>query len=147
MKRGRSLLFLGGAMALATATYAQVPSPALVVLNKGANELAIVDPVNLKVVGRVPTGEGPHEVAVSADGKTAFVANYGTGPAPGSTLSVIDLATRRELKRVNLGGLRRPHGIVENGGRIYFTCEGNKLIARYDPASGTLDWMMGTGQE
>jgi DNA-binding beta-propeller fold protein YncE len=60
----------------AVSALAQTPSPALLVLNKGANEMAIVDPSAMKVVGRVPVGEGPHEVAT--DGKLAFVTNYGS---------------------------------------------------------------------
>ena len=131
---------------------AQTPSPALLVLNKGANELAIVDPTAMKVLGRVPVGEGPHEVAT--DGKLAFVANFG-GRTPGHTLSVIDLATQKEIKRVDLGSLQRPHGILVNGGKVWFTAEDTAnrgvnpsatgaaagqqqaigVIASYDPAS------------
>lgn len=118
----------------------------LLVLNKAENTLAIIDPENFKVIGRVPTGEGPHEIIASADGRLAFVANYGTQQILGSSLSVIDLAAKKEIRRVDLGALRRPHGIVEAGGKIYFTCEVNRLIARYDPASDKLDWLMGTGQ-
>ena len=50
------------AFLLVGTAFAQSPSPALLVLNKGANELAIVDPAAMKVVGRVPVGDGPHEV-------------------------------------------------------------------------------------
>jgi len=118
----------------------------LLVLNKAENTLAIIDPQNYNVVGRVPTGEGPHEIITSSDGKLAFVANYGTQQVLGSSLSVIDLAAKKELRRVDLGALRRPHGIIERGGKIYFTCEVNRLIARYDPAADKVDWVMGTGQ-
>src|SRR5438067_7376464 len=75
---------------------AETPSSALLVLNKEENSLAIVDPREGKVVGRVATGETPHEVTASADGKLAFVANYG-GRNPGNTISVIDVAARKEL--------------------------------------------------
>lgn len=131
-------------LTLGTAVRAQVPHPALVVLNKTENTLSIVDPATLKIVGRAPTGVGPHEVAVSADGKLAFVANYGT-QTPGSTISVVDLATQKE-KKVDLGALRRAHGIEQAGGKIWFTAEVNRAIARYDPASDKIDWIMGTGQ-
>jgi YVTN family beta-propeller protein len=125
---------------------AQSPRPLLLVLNKPQGKLVIVDPAAKKVIGEVATGTGPHEVAVSADGKLAFVANYGD-QTPGESLSVIDLEAKKELRRVNLGALRRPHGIVESKGKIYFTAEANKLIARYDPAADRLDWLMGTGQD
>lgn len=117
----------------------------LLVLNKSDNTMAIVDPASLKVLATVPTGMGPHEVAVSADGKTAYVANYGTAKQPGSTLTVVDLATRKS-REVSLGALLRPHGIMESAGKIYFTAEGSRAVARLDPASERVDWLMGTGQ-
>jgi YVTN family beta-propeller protein len=118
----------------------------LLVLNKVENTMAIVDPASLKVLGRVPTGTGPHEVVASADGRLAYVANYGDQTTLGNSLSIIDIAARKEIKRVELGPLFRPHGIVESGGKIYFTTEVNRAIARYDPATARVDWVMGTGQ-
>ena len=122
------------------------PQSFLLVLNKAENTLAIVDPQDYKVLTKIPTGEGPHEVIASADGKLAFVANYGTQQILGSSLSVIDLVARKEIRRVDLGALRRPHGIMEREGKVYFTCEVNRLIARYDAATDKVDWIMGTGQ-
>ena len=124
---------------------APTPSPALLVLNKAENSLAIIDPGTQKVVARVPTGEGPHEIAASADGKLAVVTNYGSKD-PGHSLSVIDLAAQKEIHRVDLGALGRPHGIFFADGHFYFTAELNKLIARYDPATNKLDWLLGVGQ-
>lgn len=117
----------------------------LVALNKDDATLAIIDPKEMKVIGKVPTGDSPHEVVLSADGKTAFVANYGA-QTPGSSLSVIDIETKKELRRVDLSPLMRPHGLQEIGGKIYFTAETNRAIARYDPAANKVDWLMGTGQ-
>ncbi len=121
-------------------------SATLVVLNKTDATLAIVDAKNMKVIAKVPTGNSPHEVVLSADGKTAFVANYGDAQTPGSSLSVIDLEAKKELRRVDLSPLMRPHGLQEIGGKIYFTAEVNRLIARYDPTANKVDWLMGTGQ-
>jgi DNA-binding beta-propeller fold protein YncE len=127
---------------LASAAAAQ---STLLVLNKEDATLAIVDPTSGKVLARVPTGEGPHEVTASTDGKLAFVGNYGSRE-PGSTISVIDLTARKELHRVDLGPLRRPHGMFFADGKVYFTAEINKLIGRYDPPSNQIDWLLGTGQ-
>jgi YVTN family beta-propeller protein len=124
----------------------ELPRPLLLVLNKPEGKLLLVDPATKKVVGEVATGNGPHEVTVSADGKLAFVANYGD-QKPGESISVIDLEAKKELRRVNLGALRRPPGIVESKGKIYFTVEMNKAIARYDPVADRVDWLMGTGQD
>jgi YVTN family beta-propeller protein len=125
---------------------ADLPKPLLLVLNKPQGKLLIVDPAAKKIIGEVATGNGPHEVTVSSDGKLAFVSNYGD-QTPGESISVIDLEQRKELRRVNLGALRRPHGIVESKGKVYFTAEMNKLIGRYDPTADRVDWLMGTGQD
>jgi YVTN family beta-propeller protein len=139
------LAAVGLAVGAALAT-AQPPVRSLIVLNKEEATLVVVDPASGKVLGRVPTGEGPHEVAVSADGKTAFVGNYGGQAGPGNTISVIDLVAHKELKRVDLGPLRRPHGIFVADSKVYFTAEVNRLVARYDPAANAVDWLLGTGQ-
>ena len=125
--------------------YSQTNPKYLLVLNKDEASLTILDPNDLKVLGKVAVGDSPHEVVASADGKLAFVVNYGA-KTPGNSLSVIDLQARKELRRVDLSPLFRPHGIQEIGGKIYFTAETNRAIARFDPASGKVDWLMGTGQ-
>jgi YVTN family beta-propeller protein len=129
----------------ATAPPTTTPSPALLVLNKGENALAIVDPGTFKVVAKVPTGPVPHEVAVSSNGKLAFVTNYGPHQ-DGTSLSVIDLVSQTELHRVDLGALRGPHGIVFFDGKAWFTVEGSRMIARYDPATNKIDWTQEIGQ-
>ncbi|MGA7840141.1 MAG: hypothetical protein WCA34_04445, partial [Candidatus Acidiferrales bacterium] len=45
-----------------------------------------------------------------------------------------------------LGPLGHPHGIIFADGKFYFTAELNKLIARYDPATNQVDWLLGVGQ-
>jgi len=130
---------------MAAAAAAQPAADTLIVLNKEEATLVLVDPASGQILGRVPTGEGPHEVAVSSDGRTAFVGNYGA-QTPGSTLSVVDLTARKALRRVDLGPLRRPHGMAAAGSRVYFTAETNRLIGRYDAASNQVDWLLGTGQ-
>src|SRR5262249_45242070 len=123
-----------GSLLIPLEAIAQTPSPALLILNKEDNALVLVNPSTLKVVGSVPVGNAPHEVAASDDGQLAVVANYGDQQA-GNSLSVIDLKSQKELHRVDLGELRRPHGLQFYDGKFYFTAEVNKLIARYDPAT------------
>lgn len=147
--RNCRVLFLCALAFSAGLAQAQVPSPAILVLSEDSNSLAIIDPQTKKIVGRVPTGLGPHEVAASDDGKLAFVTNYGlTNPlTPGDSISVIDLAARKELRRVKIGTAARPHGIMFVDGKVYFTAEGFKMIGSYDPASNQIDWMLGNGQD
>jgi YVTN family beta-propeller protein len=140
-----AVFFSAFIFAAASTAQSQPPSPTLLVLNKAANSLAIVDPATKQVVARIDTGEGPHEVAASDDGKLAFVTNYGA-KTPGNSLSVIDLVAQKEIHRVDLGPLGRPHGILFADGKVYFTVELNKLIARYDPETNKVDWLLGVGQ-
>ena len=109
--------------------------------------LVIIDPATRKVRSSVETGPGPHEVAASADGHLAFVANYGTQAVAGQTLSVIDMASGKELRRADLGAFRRPHGLAVVGGKVYFTAEANRAVGRYDPEADKVDRVIGLGQD
>jgi hypothetical protein len=55
---------------LAAVRAGDAPAPALLVLHKGENAMAIVDPETGHVVGRAPTGRDPHELALSERLKT-----------------------------------------------------------------------------
>jgi len=116
----------------------------LLVLSKQAHLLNVVDASSLKVIARVPVGNDPHEVITSDDGSTAFVSNYGFGAY--NTLTVVDLRTDKPLRTVDLGPLRGPHGLAFAQGKVWFTSEVAKAIARYDPATNKVDWILGTGQ-
>ncbi len=120
----------------------ETPQSALLVLNKGDDTLAIIDPTTLKVIARAPAGQNPHEVVASADGKLAFISNYGGG----HTLSVVDLVAQKGLPAVELGAMHSPHGLAVSDGKIYFTAEDNKVIGRYEPATHQIDWILGLGQ-
>jgi len=148
------VLWLG--VAAQVAGQGKTPKPALLVLNKADSELAIVDPGTLKVVARVKTGAIPHEVAASANGKIAVTTNYGAHQ-DGTTISVIDLGSQKEIHRVELknltgphgetfGDLIGPHGVEFFDGQAWFTAEGSKKIARYDPATNRVDWVHEIGE-
>src|SRR5580658_2851816 len=139
-----SLLFLGGLLASAVVRAESTPPRALLVLSKGDHTLAIVDPSSLKVIARMPSGPDPHEVAASTDGKFAYISNYG-GRAY-NTLTMVDLEAQKTLPVVDLGALRGPHGLMFVGGKVWFTAEAAKAIGSYDPATKSVDWILGTGQ-
>lgn len=122
------------------------PSSTLLVLAKTDRTVSIVDPVTLKVLARMPSGPDPHEIVVSPDGRLAYVSNYGGAGGAYNTISVVDLVEKRALAPIDLGVLRGAHGLAVAGGKVWFTAETNKVIGRYDPASGKVDWVLGTGQ-
>ena len=141
----RSTLTLLLAVGLATGLAAQGPANGtLLVLAKSDLTLSVVDPTTLKVLGQVPSGPDPHEVIASTDGRTAYISNYGGGSL--NTITVVDLVERKALPPIDLGALRGPHGLTFVDGKLWFTAEGAKVVARYDPATREIDLVLGTGQ-
>ncbi|MGH7620348.1 MAG: YncE family protein [Gemmatimonadaceae bacterium] len=53
---------------------------------------------DLRLVGTVPVGHDPNWIVLSPDGKRCFVSNRGS-----DDVSVIDIASRREVARVKVG--------------------------------------------
>lgn len=131
----------------------------LIVLNKSGHEAVLVDPATLEIVKRLPTGTGPHEAAVSPDGRTAYVANYGAyrlfreGEQPklerGHTLSVIDLVRREVVDTLDLGDFTMPHGmwVSGDGKRLWVTSEATQTVLEVDLASGEISAQWKTGQD
>jgi YVTN family beta-propeller protein len=128
-----------------TALTQSTPRVALLALSKQDHTLSIVDPSDMHIVATVPVGDDPHEVVASSDGKTAWVSNYGFGAF--HTLAVIDLIAHAQKPFIDLGALKGPHGLVFNRGKVFFTAEAAKAIGSYDPTTGQVDWIMGTGQD
>ena len=140
------LVVAGTAFRAAPEPTAPAPTgPALLVLSKADHVLSVVDPATRQVVARIPSGPDPHEVVASADGRTAYISNYGGGTL--HTITPVDLVGRRALPVIELGALHGPHGLVFTGGKLWFTAEGAKVIGRYAPATREIDWVLGTGQD
>jgi YVTN family beta-propeller protein len=111
------------------------------------------------VTGRLPTGRGPHEVAVAPDGRTAYVSNYGQfgifregeppRREPGNTITVIDLDRRAVHGTFNLGEFRMPHGlrVSRDGALLWATCEGAGTVVEVSTRTGRVAESWKTGQE
>ena len=127
------LLSAGGAAGQAT------PSPVLLVGEKSAGFLSIVDPATLRVVARVPANRNVHEIAT--DGRRAYISNSGA-----LAITVVDLATRAQLPGIPLAPLSAIHGLWVADGKLWFANEGSRTIGTYDLASERIDWVLGTGQ-
>jgi YVTN family beta-propeller protein len=137
--------FYLAAFSLTACNAQSTPKRSLLALSKTDHTLAIIDPATLKVLTRIPVGIDPHEVIASSDGKTAYVTIYGGGSL--HELDILDLIAQKPLVSLDTRPLFGPHGIVFADGKAWFTAEGSKSIGRYDPATGKLDWSMGTGQD
>jgi DNA-binding beta-propeller fold protein YncE len=116
-------------------------APRLIVANQTDHTISIVDTATNRQLATVDekaiTG---HEVAVSPDGRTAYVpiySNVGVGKAgtDGRLLLAIDLATRKITGKLDFGHGVRPHCILYNAhdGLLYITTELEQSITLVDP--------------
>src|SRR5437762_7031596 len=117
----------------------------LLVANKGEHTLGIIDPVAGKQIATIAeSGVTGHEVIASPDGKTAYVPIYGDSGvgkpgSDGSTMDVIDIASRKRIATVDFGRAERPH-CPQFGpdGRLYVTTELSKTITVIDPKTNAI---------
>lgn len=120
----------------------------LVVANQEGASATVLDAATMKTIATVPVGVGPHEVAVSHDGRWAVVSNYGDRTTQGNTLSVIDLAaaTPAVTRTIDLGEYHRPHGVtfVGIGDKLAVTSETSQRLVIVDFASGRIDTALAT---
>jgi YVTN family beta-propeller protein len=119
----------------------------LVVLNKAEATASLIDLDSGRVVATVPTGQGPHEVAVSPDGRLALASNYGSRE-PGSTLTLIDVPAAKVVRTIDLGTHKRPHGVRWLDDRkALVTAEASKALLVVDAEAGQVLSAVPTTQE
>ncbi len=119
----------------------------LLVANKSDATLDLLDPASGESRATLPTGHGPHEIAVSPDGATAVVSNYGDREQPGASLTVIDVAAAEVVRTIELGEHTRPHGLAWlPSGELAVTAEGSAHLLVVKPADGTIRAAVETGQ-
>jgi DNA-binding beta-propeller fold protein YncE len=120
----------------------------LVVANQQGGSATVVNASNLQTIATLPVGNGPHEVAVSPNGRWAVVTIYGDGSAPGNSLAVIDLAAPTPVvsRTIDLGQYTRPHGaaFVLGGNKLAVTSEATQRLVIVDFASGRIDTALAT---
>jgi DNA-binding beta-propeller fold protein YncE len=119
----------------------------LLVVRKSADAVDFVDPGSGLSLATVAVGFAPHEISRSPDGRFAAVSNYGTRDRPGTTISILDLEHPRELRRIELGRFRRPHGMVWYAeDRIALTTEEPAALLVVDPRAARVVTQVATGQ-
>jgi len=133
--RFRSSIFLiaaGCLFSFNVAAETDEMSGTLMVGNKGEDSLSFIDLKSGKEIARRATGNQPHEIAISPDGRLAAVVSYG-----GDTIDIFDIAAREKIETVSLAPARRPHGILWlDDGRIITTTEGSDNITIVSPPTG-----------
>lgn len=115
----------------------------LLVTNKGDCTLSIVDPTTNREIAAIPhEGVTGHEIAVSLDGKRAFVpiysdANVGEPGTDGQLVRVFDLEKRKIVGTIDFGKGVRPHCAVvcRQSGLLYVTTELDISVTIVDPVT------------
>src|SRR5580700_496307 len=162
----RSLRIVRAAMGVMTLMVLTIPfarakgidgtgSGLLLAVNQGEATLGIVDPEAGKQVATIAEGGVTgHEVAVSLDGKTAYVPIYGdssVGEAgtDGRDMVAIDIASRKVVGHLDFGHGVRPHCAVMNpeDGLLYVTTELDQTVTIIDPKTLRVVGVIPTGQE
>lgn len=125
----------------ADAVTAQVESLSgtVVVANKSAASATIIDVASGRTLATLPTGAGPHEVAITADGALAVVTDYGAQTG-GNTLTVLDVPGLRVARTIDLGEYTRPHGIafLPGDSLVVVTSESSRHVAVVNVIEGAV---------
>lgn len=152
-----AMLVGGVAMLLPKVSFPEPPIPSkglLLVANKGEHTMGIIDPTTGTQIATVKeSGITGHELVASPDGKTAYVPIYGNSGVgkpgtDGQTIDVIDVATHKILRTVDLGKGLRPHcaRFGPHNGKLYITTEISDSITEFDPHTMKVLATIPTGQ-
>lgn len=120
----------------------------LLVVNSGDGSIAVVDLNRFEVVQKIATHAHPQDVVVSPDQSLAYVAEMGTEAAPGNTVAIVDLRTRRLVRRLSLGHATRPHllALSHDGKTLWAACAPEKVIVEVDTSKETVRRLWDTKQ-
>jgi YVTN family beta-propeller protein len=116
------------------------PSGTVIVSNMNDNTATVLDAASGRVLATLPTGEGPHEVAASHDGRWALVSNYGVRGKPGNSITVIDIGKLAVARTIELHDDQRPHGMafLPGDSLAAVTSETSKSVILIDVRSGNV---------
>ncbi|HEX6162534.1 MAG TPA: cytochrome D1 domain-containing protein [Vicinamibacterales bacterium] len=139
---------LTGLMALAAQPQRPALSGTVVAVNQQSDTITLIDLKTMQAYRHVPVVAGPHEAAVSPDGRTVAVTNYNKqGAGQQKTLSIIALPGGDTIKTIDLGEYRAPHDIRwVDGTRVVTTVEGSQALLVVNITSGQIERVFRTEQ-
>jgi len=146
--RWRHLLAVVCAATVGTALYSAQPggrrvtlTGTVVAVNQSSDSVTLIDLQRMEAYRHVKVVGGPHEAAVSPDGRTVVVTNYDkAGAGPQKTLSLIALPGGDIIKTIDLGEYRAPHDVrwVDDT-RVVVTAEANQALLLVNVSSGAIE--------
>ncbi|WP_118857380.1 YncE family protein [Sphingomonas mesophila] len=103
----------------------------LVITSEVTRNVAVVDAVAGKLLASIPTDQdGSHMVAVSNDGRRAFVANIGSG-----SFTAIDLVVRAKLRDVAVGAGAEAIALTPDGRQLWVGANEARKVMLFDARS------------
>jgi DNA-binding beta-propeller fold protein YncE len=118
--------------------YAETKEFLLVSLS-GEEAAQLIDGKNFETIKRLPVAFGPHEIAISPDRQTAYVAISGAESKPGRSVAAIDLKnwTVRAFEKEMC---EQPHDVrvSRNNQLLWVACAPAKAVLEYDTKTGEL---------
>jgi YVTN family beta-propeller protein len=124
-------------------------SGTVVAVNQQSDTITLIDLKTMEAYRHVPVVAGPHEAAVSPDGRSVIVTNYNKqGAGPQKTLSLIGLPSGDTIRTIDLGEYRAPHDVRwVDLTRVVVTAEGSKALLLVNVTSGAIERVFRTEQE
>jgi YVTN family beta-propeller protein len=110
------------------------------VTDQKRNGVHIIDPVQMREVGFVPTDRGAHGLALSRDANRVFVANRYAG-----TMSVINVATRRVVARWRIGLTPDMLSLSADGSELWVSNRYSGSVSVVSTANGKVLTTVKTG--
>jgi YVTN family beta-propeller protein len=118
-------------------------APLLWTLNFEKDSVSTIDTGTNQVVGTpIPTGGKPISIAITPNGKRAYVANFA-----GDSATVIETATRKPIATIPLPANAERIAISPDGKTAYVTVEGNEHVFPIDTETNELGTPIAVGPE
>jgi YVTN family beta-propeller protein len=139
------MICAGGALAAPPDLNDPTGSQGLMMIDKLGRHIRFFDPVTLTEITSFEVGVAPHDFAITADHKTAYVPIYGDGiygrnPNPGHSIAIIDLVGKKLAGSIDVSPYQAPHGIqIDASGKIYVTCDLSRKLLVIDPQKKTVE--------
>lgn len=141
-----SLLLASPAAAARPTAKPARPAGTVVVVNQKSDSITLIDLAKMEAYAHVPVVGGPHEAAVSPDGRTVAVSNYAKPGQPQRALSLIALPGGQTLKTIDLSPYQMPHDLRWlDREHVVCTAERDSALLVVNIASGQVERVFHTG--
>jgi DNA-binding beta-propeller fold protein YncE len=119
--------------------------PNLILTAKSANKIQFFDAATLAKTGEIDMPASTHEMICSPDGGNIYASVYGGGifgknKKPDRRIAVIDLATKKLERTIDVGDNYAPHSVMMDGrGTLWSTAELGNAVLAIDPATDKVE--------